>query len=106
MTQVGFDVRQLSPAEPASLYGLWGRFLTYVTHLKSDVRQKGPASRTTGRGLFFLSAGFFEGFGDYPLQLPVGAAELVRSPTFQSFHCSGVNPEDEAPDSIFVRGHF
>ena len=37
--------------EPAALYGLWGRFLTYVTCLKSDVRHLGQTGPAALKGL-------------------------------------------------------
>ena len=37
--------------EPAALYGLWGRILTYVTCLKSDVRHLGRTGPAALKGL-------------------------------------------------------
>ncbi len=47
--------------------------------------------------LFFLgqTLGFAQGLGDDPLQLAVGAAELIRSPGLYRIHRLSVNTEDK-----------
>jgi len=45
--------------------------------------------------LFWQTLGFSQGLSDDPLQLAVGAAELVRSPGLYSVHRLSVNAEDK-----------
>ena len=45
--------------------------------------------------LFGQAFGFAQSLGDDPLQLAVGAAELVRSPGLYSVHRLSVNAEDK-----------
>ena len=40
------------------------------------------------------------------LDLAIGAAKFVRSPSFDSFHHISVHPKDEAFDSIIFFGHI
>jgi len=46
--------------------------------------------------LFGQPLGFAQGLGDDPLQLAVGAAELIRSPGLNSVHRLSVDAEDKA----------
>ena len=45
--------------------------------------------------LFWQTFGFAQSLGDDPLQLAVGAAELIRSPGLYSVHRLSVNAEDK-----------
>ncbi len=54
----------------------------------------------------FVTAAFPERLGDYPLQLAVDTAELIRSPAFKSVHRVRIDTKDETLDSFFLLSHI
>ena len=55
-------------------------------------------------GGFFEAAGATQGFGDNPLKLTVGRAELIGSPRFHRCHCAGIDAKYETLCLVTV--HF
>lgn len=45
--------------------------------------------------LFRNPAAFLQCLIEYVQYLPVGAAELIRSPLFNGIHCLGINAQDK-----------